>query len=960
MVKRIKKLITAVLALIIIGGTVLSVPVYAQNVNESNVSDNRMSTNSYKDYRESFEESVYPNLNITSTVDTAVLGAGVEPLSVEINKKPEKAIFFSQENSSAVFKFSVAESGFYNIEFVYKTVAKINNLAAVEVDLSIDGKSYDWLKSIKLDRLWTDDGEIIVDKNGNDVAPNQKEYEIWNTAMLYDSQSSTDKPLYYYFEAGEHSISVKSARGEFYLNKISILNKPEAENYKNVSKKFPINTSPDNFLRIIEAEDYLYKSSSGIVPATDPSNAATSPNDPIHTKLNYISGSNFKETGSFVEWEIDVQEDGLYCIDMRVRQNYNSGLSSVRSLTIDGEYPFKECEAIPFEYDGDWYIKNIGSETPYLFYLTKGKHKLRLTASKGALTNTVYNSEQLIYKLNDLYSAVVMVVGVNPDQYRDYKIEEEIPEIKNTIIGLYDELEKIRLEIEKVSGGKSGSASATIHTILNLLNTVKKKPDKLCLKLDALRNNIESFAAWVNNLDEQPLDIDYIRVYSPDAELPTGDVNFFAQMSFEIRRLLKTFVDDYDTTDKDKKHLSVWLSTGFEQMKVIKRLIDNDYTQNNNTVIKIAMSSDITGAVLAGAGPDICINLASESPVNYASRNVLVDLSQFEDFNEVTKRYEERLLTPFKYKGGCYALPMSISYSMLFVRNDIFDKLGLSVPQTWQDLYTIAAVLQRNHLELGIPSQVGMFFTLLYQNGGTLFDSNLQTTFSEQNALNAFELWTSFYSKYSFPLSFDFFNRFRSGQMPIGIADYSLYAHLKASAPEIRGQWTMHHLPGIMSDDGEINRQVCISGATGTSSSLGLAQSLTSCVIFKACKEKEEAFNFLNWFTSDTVQASYGIGIEAELGVTGRYTPANLGTLEMLPWTKEEHKALLAARKHVILLPEYPGNYYISREVNNAFRSVVNQQVNPVDMLSRKNVKINKELARKQAQYGITAKEAVQ
>lgn len=55
------------------------------------------------------------------------------------------------------------------------------------------------------------------------------------------------------------------------------------------------------------------------------------------------------------------------------------------------------------------------------------------------------------------------------------------------------------------------------------------------------------------------------------------------------------------------------------------------------------------------------------------------------------------------------------------------------------------------------------------------------------------------------------------------------------------------------------------------------------------------------------------------------------------------------------MIDEYPGNYYIAREVNNAFRSVVNEGTNPADILSRKNVLINKELIRKYKQFDIKA-----
>lgn len=50
-------------------------------------------------------------------------------------------------------------------------------------------------------------------------------------------------------------------------------------------------------------------------------------------------------------------------------------------------------------------------------------------------------------------------------------------------------------------------------------------------------------------------------------------------------------------------------------------------------------------------------------------------------------------------------------------------------------------------------------------------------------------MWTRFYTDYSFPLTYDFYNRFRTGEMPLGLAPYSMYNTLSALAPELDGLW---------------------------------------------------------------------------------------------------------------------------------------------------------------------------
>ena len=151
---------------------------------------------------------------------------------------------------------------------------------------------------------------------------------------------------------------------------------------------------------------------------------------------------------------------------------------------------------------------------------------------------------------------------------------------------------------------------------------------------------------------------------------------------------------------------------------------------------------------------------------------------------------------------------------------------------TWEEMYTVAAVLQRKNMEIGIPSNIGMYATLLYQNGGSFFTEDLrQTRFDSEEAVDAFVTWTNFFSRYGFPLSFDFYNRFRSGEMPIGIAAYTTYTMLESAAPEINGRWEMLPVPATVRKDGTVSRAVSISNATGATTSPGLEQNM-ACLLY--------------------------------------------------------------------------------------------------------------------------------
>ncbi|MEG2088289.1 MAG: extracellular solute-binding protein, partial [Angelakisella sp.] len=130
--------------------------------------------------------------------------------------------------------------------------------------------------------------------------------------------------------------------------------------------------------------------------------------------------------------------------------------------------------------------------------------------------------------------------------------------------------------------------------------------------------------------------------------------------------------------------------------------------------------------------PDISIGVARGQPVNLACRNALEDLAHFDTFDQVVSRFIPGATVPYQYNGKTYALPNKQSYFMMYYRMDIFEELGLSIPNTWEDVYQLIPVLQRKNMEIGFPYTVltsagsidlgmgskDMFPCFLMQSGG--------------------------------------------------------------------------------------------------------------------------------------------------------------------------------------------------------------------------------------------------
>ena len=296
-------------------------------------------------------------------------------------------------------------------------------------------------------------------------------------------------------------------------------------------------------------------------------------------------------------------------------------------------------------------------------------------------------------------------------------------------------------------------------------------------------------------------------------------------------------------------------------------------------------------------------------------------------------------------------MPNSQGFNLMFCRDDIFAELGIEVPETWDDFYKILPIIQRSNMQVGagIDSQTGtvgdarvMFETLIMQKGGSFYNEDLTATaFDSPEVLDAFKMWTGFYTEYDLTLVYDVFSYFRSGIMPLVIADYTQYNQFAVAAPEIKGLWSIHPIPGIRQEDGSIKRT---ESATGTAS-----------VLMESAENKEAAFQFLDWWSTEEIQTRYSRELEATMGPAARYNSANVETLRNLAWKPSEYKTIAAQWEQVWDIPSIPSSYYVTRNVTNVFRNVVYKNTNERETLNKYAKIIDKEILRKNKELGIVS-----
>lgn len=341
--------------------------------------------------------------------------------------------------------------------------------------------------------------------------------------------------------------------------------------------------------------------------------------------------------------------------------------------------------------------------------------------------------------------------------------------------------------------------------------------------------------------------------------------------------------------------------------------------------------------VLSGSKIDVYLNATASDPVNYAIRSAAADLTGFADYSDVAKSFHPEALVPFTYKGAVYALPTSFDFPIMFYRTDVFEMLGITVPKTWDDFFETAAVLQKNNLTAGI-TWTDAYNTLLYQSGGNYYNSSLTESMLQSGASqSAFEKTVKLYTDYGLPVDFSFPNRFRNGNMPLGIVSYTMYNQLYLFAPEIDGLWSMAPVPGTVKEGGSIDNTVIGTGG--------------GAVIFKTSKCKEAAWKFVKWWLSDETQVEFDAELEKIMGVSARQTSAVLSVVEQFPWTGEEYAVLSKQWNSIRTVNQLPGSYYTQRMLDFAFNSVYSLGEDAARVLSDNAEELNAEIARKSKEF---------
>jgi len=887
----------------------------------------------------------------SSNVDLRISANDYSALSdVSHFSKVDDGLLWDGEEGWIEFKARIPADGFYNIAAVYDAVGDrpIDIVRGVQIDGSYP---YNEAGNIQLKKTYYHDQyPFEKDANGNHMRPRSILAEEWKTARLVD-YSVDPEPLRFYMQAGERTIRLVAVSEPMLLHSLYIQSPEEPVRYE------PPAAEPDEqeqWLQIVEAED-VYRKSNTSIQISSHNHATISPQAEGNIIYNSLGGEQFKQQGQWAEWQFEVPKAGYYEIGMKYLQSYLNHFYAYRTFSIDGNIPYKELLQVGFPYSTEWHNLTLGDEQgeTMLFYLDAGVHTVRMTVNAAPAVSVYQGLIRNIERIADLEYTIRKVTGNfdrttgagNIDLNRDWDLFKYIPDLNERINEIIDDLAFQSGRLTAISIGTT-DAENSIRMAKRDLERLRDKPREIPNRLDVFTKIQTSLGTWLFRMQDQPLSLDYLWVATPGAELPKAEPGLWQKTKHNVRSFIHTFTKDYDYRRKTEGAIDVWVNRGRDYADLIQRLVDETFTRDTGIAVNVNLVPDPNMFILgnaAGIQPDVALGLDNAMPVDFAIRGSMLDLKQFDDYEEVATRFRPEQLDIFQYDGGAYALPENQNFNLMVYRTDILGALNLSAPDTWEDLYDILPTLQQNGYNFYVNPKDSLPF--MYQNGASYYtDDAMESGLNTRESLQAFQQWTDLFTLYQLPSDLPgFFTHFRLGDVPIGIIDFNFYLQIQFAAPEIVGKWEIAPIPGTKAADGTVERW-----AGGP---------MQSAVIFRKTERKEAAWDFLKWWTSVEIQSRFGNEIEAQYGPEYRWNTASLEALRTLPWPKRDIEVIESQLRWYREIPQVPGGYFTARLLDFAWNDVVIARKKAKVSLERAYIDINREMARKQIEFGLRDKE---
>lgn len=870
--------------------------------------------------------------------------------NVIYNSIYEDYIYEWNNDNDLTFSVDVESAGEY--EFALDYCSLQTTVDTITINVLVNEETVADYENIELPTSWTAEStEDSFDIYKNEVQSIQTPFTVFSKIYLYDSLHYASSPLLFDLEAGVNTITIEKNNGELLLGNFYIFSEYEDKSYIEYNNLNNESTVTDELV-ILEAEDVLFKSSTGILNQAVQETHAT----PFSTDLNYLnclSGDSFNQSGYSITYAFEVSQTGNYQISMKYFISQSNSISYA-NIYLDNLILFDELNNYAFLANSKYQNETLGNDDEYFeFYLTKGTHYLTIELDASSTSSIYYELVDIIDEMGDLYLDIIKMTGGLSDSNRSWDVVKYIPDIQNKLDTWIEQLEamlELIDDVSKVNSNKQNSLYQQIDNALEKIETLAANPNDLPHKLDVLQTGSNSAVSMLSSSLHTstfvPITLDKIYVHSSDCKLPKANSNFFMNYFSMAQRVFQSGVIEED----DEDTLTIWVNRSTYHVTLMQQMADTIYYEETGQKVRLSILSDENKLIYANAAnttPDAALGLSQSIPYDYGLRGSLVDLSELSGFNETISVFSPGALTNLVCGDAVYGLPETQDFQVTYYRTDLLDELNIEVPNTYDEIIEIVPELQRYGMNYYLPiagasglKSLSSTIPFIYQYGADIYsDDYFSSAIDSSEAITGINMMVDLFNLYSLPLtSQNFYDSFRNGTIPIGIGGFDTYLSLQDAAAELDGKWEMALYPGVMQDDGTVNR----STTAGS----------TTAVIFNQSDQVDEAWDFIQWWLSTEIQTKYANDLQATYGSTFMWNSANLEAFANLNIDQEYKDIILEQWDYLYNVPQIPATYIIERGISDIWNSAVFDQASVRSEISDMMLVMNNEIERKMIEFG--------
>ncbi|HET7558429.1 MAG TPA: hypothetical protein VFK80_00600, partial [Limnochordia bacterium] len=324
---------------------------------------------------------------------------------------PQKLIAMNETNTVG-WNVKVPQAGLYQVNVKFFPCQ--GKRATIEAAFAVNGEfQYEEAQRLVFRRSWRDASLPTQDNRGNDIPPLQELVPAWISEPLEDQGAWYVKPLLFYFDKGVNRVGFSLTREPVALAQVEVKSAETLPSYADVKasyQKAGYKPAEGAFIKVQAEDTYLH---------SDPTLRAQYGRDPnleppagALQRLNLFGDFPWRDPHQWGEWKINVPKDGLYKIGFSVWQGFRNDEPSYRQVYIDGKMPFEELRAFPFYPSKQWKVVTLGTDKePYLFYLTKGEHTIKLRNTEGPVGKILTVIQDSTRKLSTIVQQIKVITG---------------------------------------------------------------------------------------------------------------------------------------------------------------------------------------------------------------------------------------------------------------------------------------------------------------------------------------------------------------------------------------------------------------------------------------------------------------------------------------------------------------------------------------------------------------------